>query len=104
MQGVLTSFNPSNVKSIKDLYKFFDGIVSALQGAGKAYANAHKLPSDVVTGGCILDFGDNPSCSELYYDIGFPDVNDTRFPSGVIVLYHNLDTGSWSQGIFNFVP
>ncbi len=104
VQGVLGSFDPRSVKSFKDLYKFFDGIVSALQGAAEAYENAHKLPSQVFTGGCILDFGDNPSCTQLSYDAGFPDVNDTRFPSPVIVLYHNVDTGVWAQGIFNFVP
>ena len=104
VQGLFSAFDPRSVKSRKDLYKFFDGIVKAIEGAGKAYDNAHKLPSAVYTGGCIMDGGSDPSCSELEYDIGFPDVNDTRFPSGVIVLYHNLDTGSWSQGIFNFVP
>ena len=104
VQGVLGSFDPRGVKSFKDLYKFFDGIVGALQTGGQAYVNAHKLPSEFVTGGCILDGGSNPSCTELFYDVGFPDVNDTRFPSPVIVLYHNVDTGTWAQGIFNFIP
>ena len=104
VQGVLSSFDPRGIKSIKDLYKFFDGIVSALQTAGEAYDNAHKLPSEVETGGCLLDFGESSSCTRLVYDVGFPDVNDTHFPSPVIVLYHNLDTGVWAQGIFNFVP
>ncbi len=103
VQGVLTSFNPSNIKSFQDLYKFFDGIVSALQAAQEAYDRAHRLPSRRNTGGCILDFGENPNCTQLEYDTGFPDVNDGSFPSPVIVLVHDLDTGSWSQGIFNFV-
>ncbi len=103
VQGVLSSFNPSNVESLEDLYEFFDGIVSALQGAGEAYENAHRLPSRVNFGGCILDFGENPSCTQLDYDAGFPDVNDGFVPSPVIILVHNLDTGTWSQGIFNFV-
>jgi len=38
------------------------------------------------------------------YDAGFKDVNDTRFPAPVIVIYHNMDTGYWASGIFNFVP
>ena len=104
VQGVLTSFDPRGIKSLKDLYDFFDKIVGALQDAGKAYDNAHKVPDQVNTGGCILDFGENGSCSQLEYDSGFPDVNDTRFPSPVIVLVHNLDSGVWAQGIFNFVP
>ncbi len=103
VQGVLSAFNPSGIRSLQDLYNFFDGIVSALQSAGEAYANAHRLPSRRNTGGCILDFGENASCTQLEYDTGFPDVNDGSFPSPVIVLVHNLDTGTWSQGIFNFV-
>jgi hypothetical protein len=103
VQGVLSAFNPSNIHSLQDVYKFFDGIVNALQSAADAYDQAHKLPNDVVHG-CLLDGGESFSCTELIYDAGFPDVNDTHFPSPVIVLYHNLDTGFWASGAFNFVP
>jgi len=102
--AVLQAFDPRSIKSLKDLYTFFDNLVKAVQGANEAYENLHKLPSDVLTNNCILDGGANSSCRSLYYDIGFPDVNDTRFPSPVIVLVRNLDTGVWAQGIFNFVP
>jgi hypothetical protein len=103
VQTAINSFNPSNIHNLQDLYKFFDGIVTALGGLTDAYNNAHKLPSDFALG-CILDGGSNPSCSELIYGAGFPDVNNTHFPSPVIVLYHNMDTGFWSSGIFNFIP
>jgi hypothetical protein len=98
VQNVLTSFNPANVNSMQDLFNFFDGIISALQGAGEAYAEAHRPPNSVVNF-CLFD----DPCSSLVFNSGFPDVNDSFIPSPVIVLFHNMDTGYWASGIFNFI-
>ena len=97
-EGLIDAFNPGNIESLQDVYDFFDGIIDALQGAGEAYDEAHALPSGVGPF-CLFD----DPCSALIYNNGFPDVNDGRFPSPVIVIFHNMDTGYWASGIFNFV-
>jgi beta-lactam-binding protein with PASTA domain len=94
---------PSNIHSIQDVYNCLQSIVDAVQTIQGGYELAHQ-PADAIENGCILDFGENASCSELVYNAGFKDVNDTRFPSPVIVIVHNMDTGNWASILVNFVP
>jgi hypothetical protein len=98
VEDLLSAFNPGNIDSMQDVFDFFDGIIDALQGAGEAYDEAHKLPSSFVNF-CVFD----DPCTSLIYNSGFPDVNDSFIPSPVIVIVNNMDNGSWSSGIFNFV-
>jgi hypothetical protein len=102
-QGVINSFNPSGVKSISDVYKFFKGIVDAIQTAGEAYDQAHQPPDSAVqvsSFGCI--FG-SASCVDLTYTNGFNSVNTGPLAIGdVIILIYDTDTGSWGQGLFVF--
>jgi len=94
---------PSNIHSIQDVYNCLKSVVDAVQTIQGGYEQAHQ-PADSIQAGCILDFGESFSCSELVYNSGFKDVNDTHFPSPVLVLVHNMDTGSWASIVVNFVP
>jgi hypothetical protein len=100
--ALIQSFDPSDVESIEDVWDYFEGIADAVDASFEGYERAHTQADVIYPGGCLLD--DSYSCAALTFNSGFPDVNTTRFPSPVIVILHNTNNGSWSSGIFNFVP
>jgi hypothetical protein len=102
VRTLIQSFDASEVESIEDVWNYFEGIANAVNASFEGYERAHTQPDDVVQGGCLLDW--SSSCAALVFNSGFPDVNTTRFPSPVIVIMHNQNNGSWSSGIYNFVP
>ena len=102
VKNLIQSFDASDVESIEDVWNYFEGIADAVDASFEGYERAHTQPDAVYPGGCLLD--DSSGCAALVFNSGFPDVNSTRFPSPVIVLLHNTNNGSWSSGIFNFVP
>ena len=106
VEDLINAFDPSDVEDLDDVWNFFEGIVDAIQGAGQAFDDANQIADSTSFGACILP-GSDSSCVDLVYDSGFGAVNKCSgfvcFPQPVIVLVHNLDTGGWSSGIFNFV-
>jgi hypothetical protein len=102
VHGLLTSFKPGDMHNIQDVWNYFKGIADAVNATFDGYQRAHTQGDDVYQGGCILD--DSSGCTALIFNSGFPDVNSTRFPSPVIVILNNKNNGSWSSGIFNFIP
>jgi hypothetical protein len=102
VKDLIQSFDASDVESIEDVWNYFEGIANAVNASFEGYERAHTQPSSVYAGGCLLDW--SSSCAALIFNGGFPDVNSTRFPAPVIVILHNQNNGSWSSGIYNFVP
>lgn len=103
VRGLLEAFKPGDMDNLDDVYNYFQGIVDAIQAAGESYDEAHQPPDDVVYG-CILS--DSGSCREAYYSNGFNSVYTCSGwfcpPAAVIVIIHNLDTGEWAWGLYNF--
>jgi type IV secretory pathway VirB2 component (pilin) len=95
--------NKASFTSLQKVYDCIQSIVDGVSAVQGGYELAHQPPDDIAFG-CILDFGENASCSELVYNSGFKDVNDTRFIAPVIIIYHNQENGEFASGIFNFVP
>lgn len=102
VKSLIESFDASDVESIQDVWNYFEGIADAVDASFEGYERAHTQPDTIYPGGCLLDW--SSGCAALIFNSGFPDVNSTRFPSPVIVLMHNTNNGSWSSGIYNFVP
>lgn len=102
VSNLIKSFKPEEMDSIQKVWDYFKGIADAVNATFEGYERAHTQADDLYQGGCILD--DSFGCTALIFNSGFPDVNSTRFPSPVIVILNNKNNGSWSSGIFNFVP
>ena len=105
VEGVFTALDPSDIEDLDDVWEFFEGVVSALEGAGEAFNTAHQLPSSA--GPCFL-FTSSSACGQLVYPVGFNSVNTCSgfvcVPQPVMVLVNNLDTGTWAFDIFSFNP
>jgi hypothetical protein len=105
VRGLLEAFVPGDMDNLDDIYNYFEGIVDAIQGAGESYDEAHQPPDAVYPYSCILGGGD--ACSSASYNNGFGSVYTCSgwlcLPAPVIVIIHNLDTGEWAWGIYNFM-
>ncbi|UDF35682.1 UNVERIFIED_ORG: hypothetical protein LHJ69_00875 [Shinella sp. XGS7] len=89
LKAVGKALPPPKPKNIKELYDYFDGLLSALKGARQAYEDAHQQPSRVVydsfdNGGCLPSLND--SCIEMQYDAGFKNVAGGSVSFTVLVL------------------
>ncbi len=104
VEDLFNALNPDDFEDLDDVWEFFEGVVEALEGAGEAFDDANQVPGDLAPG-CILS--SNPSCVELIYPSGFkPVIKCSGFiclPQPVLVLVHNLDTGTWAFDLFNFL-
>ncbi len=96
--------NPPEINDLDDVWDLFEDVKEKVDAAGAAAETAFQTPSDVYYG-CILDFGESASCQELAYNDGFTSVFTSGFnlPTPVLVLVHNLDTGTWAFDLFNFL-
>jgi hypothetical protein len=81
---------PSNPKSIKEIYDYFDSLIDAINGLGEAYDLAHQQPSSVTsesfadTLGCLASLSD--SCVQLNYANGFKNVSGGNVSFTVLIL------------------
>jgi hypothetical protein len=94
---------PPEINDLNDVWDLFNNVKEKVDEAGSAAETAFQIPTEVASG-CILDpFSD--TCKELVYDNGFTSVFTSGFnlPSPVLVLVHNLDTGTWAFNLYNFL-
>jgi len=98
------------IRTIRQLYDFYNSMLSELQGAGEDYDTAHQLPnsaeaSSFDNGGCLLSSVD--PCVELYYDSGFNYVGSggpiKLEPVIILVKTKNPRGSEFGSAIFNFV-
>ncbi len=105
VEGVFSALDPSSIEDLDDVWEFFEGVVDAMEAAGEAAETANQLPSSVFPS-CILS--SSSTCVELVYPAGFNSVITCSgfvcFPQPVLILVHNLDTGTWAFDLFNFTP
>jgi hypothetical protein len=99
-----------SIRSIRDLYNFYQGMLDALSGAGEAYATAHQQPSFAVQtgffdGGCLSSLAD--SCVELHYNNGFNYVGSggpiNLEPVIILVRARTPQNPQFGSNIYNFV-
>jgi hypothetical protein len=105
IRSLLEAFNPGEMEDLEDIWNFFEGIVDAIQGAGESYDEAYQPPDNVFMDFCIL--GGGSSCNVAVYGNGFGSVHTCSgficLPAPVLVLVHNLDSGRWAWGLFDFL-
>ena len=103
VEELIKSFDPRGVKNLEDLYNFYEGVVSKIEDTASAAEKANQI-ADGIGGSCIL--GGDEACVQLLFDNGFEVVNTCSgfvcFPQPVLFMVKNLDTGGFSQGLYNF--
>jgi hypothetical protein len=100
---------PPTWKSLKEVYDFFkqvrDKIKSTIEAGqnGVQIFNRANQPPDWVSQGYGI-FGSD-SAIDLVYDLGFNSVYTSGFaiPQPVLIIVHDLDTGSFALGIYSFL-
>lgn len=100
--SLISSFNPSEVEDLSDLYDFFSGIEEAFSSAQEAYDNANRKPYAYYPySGFLCDY----DYELLYLAEGFPDVlgDCTICISPILILQHDVASGSWSMITKNMV-
>jgi|GEM_PF-1019161 len=107
--GLASALPPPKPTSIKEVYDYFDGLISAIQGVGEAYDLAHQQPAQVVYNsfdenfGCLATF--SSFCMEMQYPSGFKNVSGGNVSFTVLIL---IRTGGarpqHGSGVFNFAP
>lgn len=100
--SLIGAFNPSEIEDLSDLYDFFDGIREAFSSAAEAYDNANRKADEFYAYAGFLCAWDG---DQLYMNEGFPDVlGDCTFClSPILILQHDVASGSWSMITKNMV-
>ena len=100
--GLIGAFNPSEVEDLSDLYDFFEGIQEAFQSAADAYQNANRKADEYYPFSGFLCAFDG---DQVYMNEGFPDVlGDCGVCiSPILILQHDVASGSWSMITKNMV-
>lgn len=105
VEGLLTALDPGEIEDLDDVWNYFEGIVDAINSSGEAFEEANQIASDIFPS-CL--FSSSSACVQLVYPSGFNSVVECSgficFPQAVLVLVHNLDTGTWGYDVFSFSP
>lgn len=109
MGGLAGAIPKSKPTSIKEVYDYFDGMISALQAVGEAYDLAHQQPAQVVYNsfdenfGCLATF--SSFCMEMQYPSGFQNVSGGNVSFTVLILIRSGGARpQYGSGVFNFAP
>jgi hypothetical protein len=99
---------PPTWKDLKEAYEFFKQVRELIKSTIEALDNGMEVfkrsnqPPDWVSQGYGI-FG-RESAIDLVYDLGFNSVYTSGFPipQPVLIIVHDLDTGSFAMGIYEF--
>ncbi|MEJ6000808.1 hypothetical protein [Paucibacter soli] len=107
--GLASALPPPKPASIKEVYDYFDGLISAINAVGEAYDLAHQQPAQVAynsfseNSGCLATFSD--FCMEFQYPNGFKNVSGGNVSFTVLILIRAGGARpQHGSGVFNFAP